>query len=138
MDSIRNKAGADSRRFFFGQDRRIKKRKVFLQVYGSGKSFRRKGLHVFVLQLEDHSAVTQLGVTATKKIGNSVIRNRSKRRLREVFRLTAPEISPGYLIVLNALHSTAEFPFEKLLEQFRSALNEAGILSADQPQDDNP
>lgn len=90
-------------------------------------------MHVFVLKQEDETAPTQLGVTATKKIGNSVVRNRARRRLRETFRLLLPSLAPGYLIVLNALHSTAECPFEKLQEQFHSVMKEAGVLQETEP-----
>jgi ribonuclease P protein component len=63
------------------------------------------------------------GFTATKKIGNAVTRNRAKRRLREAARLLLPEHGrPGHDYVFIARQGAAERPWERLLDDVKSAL----------------
>jgi len=64
-----------------------------------------------------------MGFTATKKIGNAVVRNRAKRRLREVARVVLPEHGlPGYDYVLIARSSTTAREWTDLLDDTRKAL----------------
>ena len=65
----------------------------------------------------------RMGFTATKKIGNAVIRNRAKRRLREVARTLLPEFGlPGYDYVLIARNTTTARNWSDLLDDTRKAL----------------
>lgn len=65
----------------------------------------------------------RVGFTATKKIGNAVVRNRAKRRLREVARAVLPRYGqPGFDYVFIARGSTALRPFEKLLQDAEKAV----------------
>ena len=65
----------------------------------------------------------RMGFTATKKIGNAVIRNRAKRRLREVARALLPEFGlPGYDYVLIARNTTTARNWSDLLDDTRKAL----------------
>ena len=65
----------------------------------------------------------RMGFTATKKIGNAVIRNRAKRRLREAARMLLPEFGlPGYDYVLIARNTTTARNWTDLLDDTRKAL----------------
>lgn len=76
------------------------------------------------------------GFTATKKIGNAVIRNRAKRRLREASRLLLAEYGvPGTDYVFIARRDTADCDWASLLDDMRSALIRlARILQSDDHQ----
>jgi ribonuclease P protein component len=68
-------------------------------------------------------APPRVGFTATKKLGNAVVRNRVKRRLREVARLKlAGEARPGHDYVLIGRAPTSERPFPDLEKDLTSAL----------------
>lgn len=70
----------------------------------------------------------RLGFTVTKKIGNAVIRNRARRRLKEAVRLTLPGMGlSGWDLVLIGRDATAERPFPLLIEDLRAALRQAGV-----------
>jgi ribonuclease P protein component len=79
----------------------------------------------FVLQALDRreDRPVRVGFTVSKKVGNAVERNRVRRRLREVVRLTpqAP-LRPGHDYVLIGRRGALELPFERLVEDFTRAL----------------
>ena len=65
----------------------------------------------------------RLGLTATKKIGNAVMRNRARRRLRALARhLLAPVARPGVDYVLIARHDTAVVAWDELLAGLPKAI----------------
>lgn len=72
---------------------------------------------------EPASPGIRLGFTVTKKVGNSVVRNRAKRRLREAARAVLPLYArPGYDYVLIGRDATLTRPFAALIEDLKLAL----------------
>ncbi len=108
---------------------RLKQRRDFQRVAGKGRRAARPGL---VLQaLPGPWQALRVGFTATKKMGNAVVRNRTKRRLREATRLLlgGGEVQ-GYDLVLIGREATAERPWQTLLGDLRGALRQAGVAQA--------
>jgi ribonuclease P protein component len=65
----------------------------------------------------------RVGFTVTKKVGNAVIRNRAKRRLREAARAVLPlYAAPGHDYVLIGRDATLTRPFATLVEDLKQAL----------------
>jgi ribonuclease P protein component len=65
----------------------------------------------------------RLGLTASRKVGSAVERNRARRRLREAARCLLPAAAePGYDLVLVARAATLRRPFAALVEDLRTAL----------------
>ncbi len=60
---------------------------------------------------------TRLGITVPARLGSAVVRNRMKRRLREVFRLNRPTIPGGWDVVLNPRPAVARVPFKSLARE---------------------
>ena len=76
----------------------------------------------------ESNAVEFLIHAVRRKLGNAVIRNRAKRRLREAARLTLGEAPPpGWDLVLIARDGTGSRPWDKLLADLRGALRQAGV-----------
>ena len=99
----------------------LKKRSEFLYVR-DGFYSAKTGVVVQMRKNTDHAGI-RMGFTATKKIGNAVIRNRAKRRLREAARTLLPEFGlPGYDYVLIARDRTTARNWTELLDDTRKAL----------------
>ena len=75
--------------------------------------------------------VNRVGITTGKKLGHAVVRNRARRRLREVYRLNEALFKPGFDIVVVARHKCITADFQKLTKAYLSLAEKAGIL---QPQ----
>ena len=76
----------------------------------------------------NRTATNRVGITASKKLGNAVVRNRVRRRLREVYRLNEHRFAPGWDIVVVARSRCIDAPFEKLTGAYLSLAEKAGIL----------
>lgn len=70
----------------------------------------------------------RVGITVSKKLGHAVVRNRTRRRLREVYRLNEHRFQPGWDIVVVARTRAVNAPFEKLTASYLSLAGKAGIL----------
>ena len=70
----------------------------------------------------------RVGVTVSKKLGKAVVRNRVRRRLREVYRLNEDRFAPGWDIVVVARSRCISADFNKLTGAYLSLAEKAGIL----------
>lgn len=70
----------------------------------------------------------RIGITASKKLGKAVVRNRVRRRLREVYRLNEEKFQPGWDIVVVARSRCITAGFDKLTNAYLSLAQKAGIL----------
>ena len=105
---------------------RLTRRAEFLRVAKSG---RKAAVHGLVLQAlpRDDAAPARLGFTVTKKVGNAVVRNRTRRRLREAARLLLREqLVQGMDLVLIGRDTTRSRPFPDLMHDLQRALQKVG------------
>lgn len=78
----------------------LKKNKDFQSVYRTGRSYANKYLVMYVRDTERED--TRIGISASKKIGNSVVRHRFARLVRESYRLNKEKVAGGKDIVVVA------------------------------------
>jgi len=106
------------------KENRLRKRREFQKVYKKGKRIQGRFMTAFIMPSE--TSFQRIGITASiKAIGNAVKRNRSRRLLREAFRLSKLELSElerNYDWVLNARKRLLEVKLEKPLEEFREII----------------
>ena len=76
---------------------------------------------------ENHLGINRVGITVSKKLGKAVVRNRVRRRLREVYRLNEQAFLPGYDIVVVARSKCVDAEFEKLTAAYLHLVKKAGI-----------
>ena len=70
----------------------------------------------------------RLGLVSSTKLGHAVVRNRCRRRLREVYRLEKPQLKTGYDIILVARSRTATAPWSELQKQFRRLCRKVDLM----------
>jgi ribonuclease P protein component len=106
---------------------RLKRRSEFLRAAAKGRKAAMPGLVLQALQRDDQQP-SRLGFTVTKKIGNAVIRNRTRRRLKEAARIVLAENpSSGVDLVLIGREATRGRDFMVLQEDLRRALVKVGV-----------
>ena len=72
--------------------------------------------------------VNRVGITVSKKLGHAVVRNRVRRRLREIYRLHEEQFAPGWDIVVVARSSCVGADFGALTKAYLELANKAGLL----------
>ena len=107
----------------FPKHLRLLRRSEFRRVYEEGR--RRRASLCTVFYRANGLPHSRLGITVPRALGKAVLRNRVKRRLREVFRLNLPALPGGWDIVLNPGESAAVIPFPKLQEEILRLLPQA-------------
>ena len=70
----------------------------------------------------------RVGVTVSKKLGKAHIRNRIRRRVREVYRLNEAAFRPGWDIVVVVRGKAIDASFDQLTESYLSLAKKAGLL----------
>ena len=75
--------------------------------------------------------MNRIGITVGKKLGHAVVRNRVRRRLREVYRLNEEKFSSGWDIVVVARSRCVEADFQSLVMASLDLAAKAGILKED-------
>lgn len=79
----------------------------------------------------NREGVNRIGFTVSKKLGKAHIRNRTRRRLREVYRLNEAAFRPGWDIVVVARSKAVDAEFSQLTKSFLTLAKKAGILLED-------
>ena len=71
----------------------------------------------------------RVGLTVSKKLGKAHVRNRTRRRLREIYRLNEERFLPGWDIVVVARSKAVDAEFDKLTKSYLSLAKKAGLLN---------
>ena len=77
---------------------------------------------------KNRTDTNRVGITVSKKLGHAVVRNRIRRRLREVYRLNEEKFLPGWDIVVVARTRALHSSFDQLTGAYLSLAAKAGIL----------
>ena len=77
---------------------------------------------------KNRSESNRVGITVSKKLGKAHIRNRTRRRIREVYRLNEEAFKSGWDIVVVARSKAVDAEFSRLTKSYLSLAKRAGIL----------
>ncbi len=91
---------------------RIRKNVEFKQVYSGGKNYWNRNLTLYVKR--NNLDGSRYGITITKKIGSAVVRNRIRRRIKEIYRLNFYRIKDGYDLVFIPKKNVQEISYKQL------------------------
>jgi len=107
----------------------LKKNGQFVYTYKKGKAKSSKCMSLIFVRARTYN--TRVGFSVSKKIGNAVVRNKVKRRLKDSVRRYMPSVKNGYYIVISAKSPIAEATFAQIHEEVGFLLNKAGLLKTD-------
>ena len=105
----------------------IKENYEFRRLYSKGNSAVTPSVVVYCRK--NGRTHNRLGVTVSTKIGHAVVRNRARRRLRELFRLSQGEMLQGYDVLLVARGKTARIPHRYLKRDYETAMQKLNLIS---------
>ncbi len=77
---------------------------------------------------KNRTGTNRVGITVSKKLGHAVVRNRIRRRVREVYRLNEEKFRPGWDIVVVVRSRAIDADFGKLTAAYLHLADKAGIL----------
>ena len=112
--------------FSFKRNERILKKKEFISLKLHGRRYYTKNFVVIIKK--NRGAITRLGITVSKRVGNSVKRNRIKRLIREFFRLNKQQIPKGYDILVIALKRDNKLNSSRIQEELGGLLLKNDVL----------
>jgi ribonuclease P protein component len=100
---------------------RVRKRAEYLEIQSGGLRVNGDCL-VFILLRRPAGSPLRLGITASRKIGNAVQRNRARRLIREAFRAVFPDLPVAVDIVVIVRRPLGDRKMQAMLDEWRRAL----------------
>ncbi len=105
----------------------IKQNYEFRRLYSKGKSCANAYLVVYCRK--NRAGRSRIGYTVSNKVGHAVVRNRIRRRLREIYRLHERQIARGYDLVVVSRVRACTADYHQLEAAFLSACAQLGLLT---------
>ena len=90
----------------------LKRNKDFQYVYKNGKSLANKYLIMYVL--ENNQSINHIGISVSKKVGNSIVRHRVTRLIRESYRLHEDIFNSGLDIVVIDRNNASDISYAEV------------------------
>ncbi|EOR23433.1 MULTISPECIES: ribonuclease P protein component [Clostridium] len=111
---------------------RLRKNNEFKLVYRRGRSLANNLLVLYIFnnkknKTEDKLPYNKVGISVSKKVGNSVVRSRSKRLITESYRLNEKDIKKGYDFVFVARSAIKDKSFFDVEESMKKLFLKAGL-----------
>lgn len=94
------------------KENRLRSNMEFKRVYSKGKNYWNRNLILYVRK--NNTNITRIGFSVSKKIGKSVVRNKVKRRMREICRLRLDQLKEGYDLVFIPKKNVVDLTYKEL------------------------
>ena len=105
--------------------RSLKLNHIFRRLYAAGGHGNK---YLVLYARKNRTGRNRVGITVSKKLGKAVVRNRVRRRLREIYRCNEERFQPGWDIVVVARTRAVDADFGKLTAAYLSLAEKAGLL----------
>jgi len=110
--------------FSFLRTQRVRKKKEFDQIFQSRQKL--ENAYVKLFYAENHC--TKIAVVAGKRVGNAVVRNQYKRRIREYFRTTQHEIKANTAMIVVAKPDITKTDYAMLADSLNKLLSRRNLI----------
>ena len=107
----------------------VKENYEFRRIYRKGKSAVSPQLVIYCQR--NRQGHSRLGVSVSTKLGCAVVRNRVRRRIREIYRLNKAKMLPGYDLIVVARVRAVETDYQKLDRTYLRLLEQLDLLRED-------
>lgn len=104
----------------------LKKNSDFRRLYAKGKSA--VNPYMVVYCRKNGRGTNRVGYTVSTKLGHAVVRNRVRRRLREIYRLNAPSLKTGWDIIIVARSRCVGAEYARINSAFLDACEKLGLM----------
>ncbi len=112
--------------FSFSYNERLHSQRDFNKVFKNGKKLENKAIKIMAYKRDD-GQIRRLGLITPKKVGTAVVRNRTKRRLREIFRTNKHSLETGLDLLFISKPETASLDYNSLKKEILRLLESAGF-----------
>lgn len=109
---------------------RLKSEQEFQKVYTKGKCVANRAAVVYAL-MQGKGFHSKIGFSAGRKIGTAVVRNRVKRRLREIVHQIWPRVKSDVSIILIARYSAKDMLFPQLRDRVEELFRKAHLFRSE-------
>ena len=83
-----------------------------------------------VLKNQEAEGSARIGIITSRRVGTAVVRNRVRRRFREIVRVDRPLLGTGCWLVLIARQSAVDATFSQIHDEWRTLARRAGVLKS--------
>ena len=109
----------------------VKENYEFRRIYHKGRSA--VSPYMVVYCLKNREGASRLGVTVSRKLGHAVVRNRVRRRLREIYRLNSSQLKTGWDIVIVARSRCVGAEYSRMNAAFMAACEKMSLRREAKP-----
>ena len=119
-----------------GKNERIKKNSQFRFIYSRGKSYSNDKLVLYIFRNKKN--INRIGLSVSKKVGKSVVRNRIKRLIKESYRLNKNMYKTGYDLIFIARGKSKDAKFTDIEKSVIYLMKKGGLLKEGVECEKNP
>jgi len=109
---------------------KLKKNYEFKKVYNEGRYYVEKYVVMYIVM--NNSASNRVGFSVSKKVGNSVVRNRVKRLMKEIYRQYAMNMKLGYDLVFTARVGSGSVDYSNIEKNIKSIIKKAKLQKSEE------
>jgi ribonuclease P protein component len=117
-------------RLRFPKSARLARASEFQRLRRDGTSFHGKFMVLSVLAQAGSGEQARIGIVTSRRVGGAVVRNRVRRKLREIVRLERPRLTPEIWLVLVARQRAAGAEYAELRAEWLTLAQRAAVLAA--------
>lgn len=115
------------------REQRLRAGSDFKRVRREGRSWAVPLLVLYACRREDRAGPTRVGITAGRRVGGAVVRNRARRRLREALRIATERLEEGWDLVFIVRPAAARASYQDIADAADALLERAGLVSGESP-----